>query len=178
MSDETGNVNVSQESCKDFLEKYPLFKNRFPTTYNKVKGVKKTLISNPNEENEKEMLKNKKLGIIDYFCEAEPEEYRDEKEMYDLYSSESDEDEDEEGDVKVIIKSNLGNKSIEYYNKIVDELKKTPNKYYPKQELLRKIFNEKSSNVSNISWHWHSEENKYSEASDNNSKGFAFIKER
>jgi hypothetical protein len=92
---EAGNVNVSQESCKDFLEKHPLFKNRVPTTYNKVKGVKKTLISNPNEEKEKEMLKNKKLGIINYFCEAEPEEYKDEKEMCDLYYySESDEEEE------------------------------------------------------------------------------------
>jgi hypothetical protein len=99
---EAGNVNVSIESCKDFLEKHPLFKNRVPTTYNKVKGVKKTLISNPNEEKEKEMLKNKKLGIIDYFCEAEPEEYKDEKEMCDLYyyseSESDDESEEEEGD--------------------------------------------------------------------------------
>jgi len=169
---EAGNVNVSIESCKDFLEKHPLFKNRVPTTYNKVKGVKKTLISNPNEEKEKEMLKNKKLGIIDYFCEAEPEEYKDEKEMCDLYYY-SESEEEEENTVRVVIKSNLSSKNIEYYNKIVDELKKTPNKYYSKQELLRKIFNEKSSNVGNRSWFWHSEENYYNEGTDND-KGLIF----
>jgi hypothetical protein len=169
---EAGNVNVSQESCKDFLEKHPLFKNRVPRTYNKVKGVKKTLISNPNEEKEKEMLKNKKLGIIDYFCEAEPEEYKDEKEMCDLYYD-SESEEEEENTVRVVIKSNLSSKNIEYYNKIVDELKKTPNKYYSKQELLRKIFNEKSSNVGNRSWFWHSEENYYNEGTDND-KGLIF----
>lgn len=97
---EAGNVNVSEKNCKDFLENHPLFKNRVPKTYNKVKGVKKTLISNPNEEKEKEMLKNKKLGIIDYFCEAEPEEYKDEKEMCDLYYySESEEEEEEEKEI-------------------------------------------------------------------------------
>ena len=93
--------------------------------------------------------------------------------MCDLYYYSESDEEEEENNVKVVIKSNLGSKSIEYYNKIVDELKKTPNKYYSKQELLRKIFHEKSSNVSNISWHWHSEENKYSEGRDN-TRGLIF----
>ena len=134
---EAGNVNVSQESCKDFLEKHPLFKNRVPTTYNKVKGVKKTLISNPNEENEKEMLKNKKLGIIDYFCEAEPEEYKDEKEMCDLYYySESDEEEEEDEDNSIPIPKN-GTENRKTYSLIVDYLLKNNLKDWVLQSIIK-----------------------------------------
>ena len=91
---ENGNVNVAQQSCKDFLEKFPLFKNRVPKTDNKVKGVKKALLNNPNEKKEKEMLKNEKLGTIDYFYEINPDEYKEEKEMCDLYYSSDSEDEE------------------------------------------------------------------------------------
>ena len=43
-----GNVCISSE----YLETFPMFKNRHSANYNKVKGIEKNLIENPNKSEE------------------------------------------------------------------------------------------------------------------------------
>jgi hypothetical protein len=69
-----GNVLISSE----YLETYPMFKNRHSSNYNKVKGIEKNLIENPNKSEEEKILEKPDLDCINFLCKIN-DEYKDEK---------------------------------------------------------------------------------------------------
>ena len=90
-----GNVLISSE----YLETYPIFKNRHSTNYNKVKGIEKNLIENPNKTKEDKILEKPELDCINFYCKIN-DEYEEEKkkniEMYgEGYYNERSESDDE-----------------------------------------------------------------------------------
>ena len=79
-----GNVLISSE----YLETYPMFKNRHSSNYNKVKGIEKNLIENPNKSEEEKILEKPELDCINFLCKIN-DEYEDEKKKnIELYGDE------------------------------------------------------------------------------------------
>lgn len=151
-----GNVCISSE----YLESYPIFKNRHSSNYNKVKGIEKNLIENPNKSDEEKILEKPELDCINFLCKIN-DEYEDEKKKnIELYGEgyykekgesdgESDDDENEGG--IIIIKRNdlKTEKQIALFNSVFKELSKNKNKWIAKTQVLEQ------SGSQNQSWHWH-----------------------
>ena len=100
-----GNVCISSE----YLESYPIFKNRHSSNYNKVKGIEKNLIENPNKNEEGKILEKPDLDCINFLCKIN-DDYEDEKkkniELYgDEYYGENEsggDDDENEGGIIII----------------------------------------------------------------------------
>jgi hypothetical protein len=94
-------ISISQKVSSEYLETYPIFKNRHSSNYNKVKGIEKNLIENPNKTEEEKILEKPELDCINFLCKIN-DEYEDEKrkniELYgeEYYNEESEEEPEDE----------------------------------------------------------------------------------
>jgi len=159
-----GNICISAE----YLETFPIFKNRCSSNYNKVKGIEKNLIKNPDKRKEEDILKKQNLDSINFLCYVN-DEYKEEKrkniELYgsDYYDSEEEEIDEEENKYEegsiIIIKRNYlkTDKQLSLYDKVFKELSKNKNKWVQKTHVLD------SSEKQNQSWHW----NRYGKITEN-----------
>lgn len=143
-----GNVCVSSE----YLETYPIFKNRHSANYNKVKGIEKNLIENPNKSEENEILEKPNLDCINFLCKINDEYKKEKRRNIELYGEEyyEDEDEDEGGEIIIIKRIDLKTeKQIALFDSVFRELSKNKNKWIAKTQVLEQ------SGSQNHSWHWH-----------------------
>jgi hypothetical protein len=76
-----GNVCISSE----YLETYPIFKNRHSSNYNKVKGIEKNLIENPNKTEEEKILEKPELDCINFLCKIDTEYEEKKRKNIELY---------------------------------------------------------------------------------------------
>lgn len=136
-----GNICISA----DYLETFPIFKNRCSSNYNKVKGIEKNLIQNPDKRKEEDILKNHNLDSMNFLCYVN-DEYKEEKrkniELYgsDYYDSEkeddsSDDDESSEGLGIIINKPKSETVNFNTYIKVCEYIK---NKGWIRQAEIRK----------------------------------------
>lgn len=135
-----GNICISAE----YLETFPIFKNRCSSNYNKVKGIEKNLVKNPDKEKEEAILNKHNLDSIKFLCQVN-EEYKDEKnkniEMYgsDYYDSDeeddSSDDESSDGLGIIINKPKSGTVNFNTYIKVCEYIK---NKGWIRQAEIRK----------------------------------------
>jgi len=79
-----GNVCISSE----YLETYPIFKNRHSANYNKVKGIEKNLIENPNKSDEEKILEKPNLDCINFLCKIDIEYEKEKRKNIELYGEE------------------------------------------------------------------------------------------
>jgi hypothetical protein len=144
-----GNVCISSE----YLETFPIFKNRHSANYNKVKGIEKNLIENPNKNEEDEMLEKKDLDCINFLCKIN-EDYEKEKkkniELYgdEYYDVESGDDESENEDIDNIDKDHIRliNKMFPKWSNGTNKISRfmqnlDPNKIYNERE-IKELCNE------------------------------------
>jgi hypothetical protein len=141
-----GNVCVSSE----YLETYPIFKNRHSANYNKVKRIEKNLIENPNKSEENEILEKPNLDCINFLCKINDEYKQVKRKNIELYGEEYYEDEDEGGEIIIIKRIDLKTeKQIALFDSVFRELSKNKNKWIAKTQVLEQ------SGSQNHSWHWH-----------------------
>ena len=153
---QNGNICISSE----YLETYPIFKNRHSSNYNKVKGIEKNLIENPNKSEEDKILEKPELDCINFLCKINDEYEEEKKKNIEIYGeeyygddkneSDGEDDDENEGGIIIIKRNDLKTeKQIALFNSVFKELSKNKNKWIAKTQVLEQ------SGSQNQSWHWH-----------------------
>jgi len=118
-----GNVCISSE----YLETFPMFKNRHSANYNKVKGIEKNLIENPNKSEEEKILEKPELDCINFLCKINDEYEEEKRKNIELYGeeyygddkNESDDENETEGKYYILDSDNVRRNTLQY--KIIEE---------------------------------------------------------
>jgi hypothetical protein len=114
-----GNVCVSSE----YLETYPIFKNRHSVNYNKVKGIEKNLIENPNKSDEDEILEKPNLDCINFLCKIDTEYEKEKRKNIELYGEEyyavEENEKENDGKYYILDSDNVRRNTLQY--KIIEE---------------------------------------------------------